>query len=409
MVDTGPINPRVRITTPEGYLTADGFRILQAIRSKIEGEGDNPGTDVLEQLIFMMTAKADPARDDPAPVIQSSPDKDETFFVSQLIGRLASVQKLITDFIDGEAYQPRDADLTAIAALTGTGIAVRTAADTWAQRTITGTANAITVTNGDGVAGNPTISLPAALTFTGKTITGGTYASGAFNGTIGATTPATGAFTTCTATTFTGSGSGLTSLNAGQLSTGTVLSARLAGSYTGITGTGALAAGSIAAGFGTIQTNNAISHQAYSATGATRGITLTSSANTGIIGVSTIQTTSQTMMNFANPNGVVGSISTSSTTTTYATTSDERLKENFRDFDAGSLIDGIHVYRFDWKAGGEGYGPKAQELARSFPLATVEGDDEKPWQYDPSKLVPLLIREVQALRGRVAALENAHH
>src|SRR6267142_2926653 len=39
-----------------------------------------------------------------------------------------------------------DADLQAIAALTGTGILSRTAANTWALRTITGTANEITVT-----------------------------------------------------------------------------------------------------------------------------------------------------------------------------------------------------------------------------------------------------------------------
>jgi hypothetical protein len=68
-----------------------------------------------------------------------------------------------------------DADLQAIAALTGTGILARTAANTWVLRAITGTANEITVTNGDGVAGVPTISLPAALTFTGKTVTGGSY------------------------------------------------------------------------------------------------------------------------------------------------------------------------------------------------------------------------------------------
>jgi len=52
-----------------------------------------------------------------------------------------------------------DADLTAIAALTGTGFPVRTAADTWAQRSIAGTTGTIVVTNGNGVAGNPTITL----------------------------------------------------------------------------------------------------------------------------------------------------------------------------------------------------------------------------------------------------------
>lgn len=68
-----------------------------------------------------------------------------------------------------------DADLQAIAALTGAGILARTADGTWALRAITGTANEITVTDGDGVAGAPTLSLPAALTFTGKAITGGTF------------------------------------------------------------------------------------------------------------------------------------------------------------------------------------------------------------------------------------------
>jgi len=79
---------------------------------------------------------------------------------------------------DGVAGNPTLAlanDLAALEALSGTGIAVRTATDTWVQRAIAGTANEIGVTNGDGVAGAPTVYLPSAITLTGKTLTGGTF------------------------------------------------------------------------------------------------------------------------------------------------------------------------------------------------------------------------------------------
>lgn len=60
--------------------------------------------------------------------------------------------------------------------LASAGIVTRTAADTIVARTITGTANQVTVTNGDGVAGNPTLSLPAdvdiATTLDVGTVTG---------------------------------------------------------------------------------------------------------------------------------------------------------------------------------------------------------------------------------------------
>ncbi len=60
----------------------------------------------------------------------------------------------------GTDVQAYDADLTAVAALSGTGVAVRTAADTWALRTVaTASASRITVTNGDGVSGNITLDL----------------------------------------------------------------------------------------------------------------------------------------------------------------------------------------------------------------------------------------------------------
>ena len=56
--------------------------------------------------------------------------------------------------------QNLDATLTALSAYNTNGVLTQTAADTFVGRTITGTTDKISVTNGDGVAGNPTISLP---------------------------------------------------------------------------------------------------------------------------------------------------------------------------------------------------------------------------------------------------------
>lgn len=72
-------------------------------------------------------------------------------------------------------------DLLGVEGLAANGMVARTATDTWTVRTLAGTANEITTTNGDGIAGAPTFSLPAALTFTGKTITGGTYSTPTIN------------------------------------------------------------------------------------------------------------------------------------------------------------------------------------------------------------------------------------
>jgi len=55
--------------------------------------------------------------------------------------------------------QPIDGDLTSLAALTGTGVAVRSADNTWLLRTISVMGNGIAAMNGNGVAGDPTIYL----------------------------------------------------------------------------------------------------------------------------------------------------------------------------------------------------------------------------------------------------------
>lgn len=57
-------------------------------------------------------------------------------------------------------YQPLDATLTSLAAYNTNGLVTQTAADTFTGRTITGTANQVLVANGNGVSGNPTLTLP---------------------------------------------------------------------------------------------------------------------------------------------------------------------------------------------------------------------------------------------------------
>jgi len=58
-----------------------------------------------------------------------------------------------------------DADITALAAMSGTGYVVRTAANTYAQRTLAVTASSgITLTNPDGVSGNTTINVASSST-----------------------------------------------------------------------------------------------------------------------------------------------------------------------------------------------------------------------------------------------------
>jgi hypothetical protein len=61
--------------------------------------------------------------------------------------------------VPGTNVQVWDADLDAVAGLSSTGIIARTGAGTAATRTLTAPAAGVTVSNGDGVAGNPTLAL----------------------------------------------------------------------------------------------------------------------------------------------------------------------------------------------------------------------------------------------------------
>ena len=115
-------------------------------------------------------------------------------------------------------------------------------------------------------------------------------------------------------------------------------------------------------------------------------------------------------MTFTNGGATVGTISTTGSATAYNTSSDQRLKENIADADdAGSKIDTIQVRKFDWKADGshQDYGMVAQELLEVAPEAVSQGETEDDMMgVDYSKLVPMMLKEIQSLRARVAQLES---
>ncbi len=105
----------------------------------------------------------------------------------------------------------------------------------------------------------------------------------------------------------------------------------------------------------------------------------------------------------------VGTISVSASATAYNTSSDQRLKENIVDAPSASDdIDAIQVRSFDWKADGshQKYGMVAQELVTVAPEAVSQPEDpEEMMGVDYSKLVPMMLKEIQQLRARVAQLE----
>jgi hypothetical protein len=104
----------------------------------------------------------------------------------------------------------------------------------------------------------------------------------------------------------------------------------------------------------------------------------------------------------------IGSITQSGTTAVlYNVMSDQRAKENIQDAaPASSLIDALQVRQYDWKSDGshQRYGFIAQELVTVAPEAVHQpADPEEMMAVDYSKLVPMLVKEIQSLRARLAA------
>jgi len=117
-----------------------------------------------------------------------------------------------------------------------------------------------------------------------------------------------------------------------------------------------------------------------------------------------------TQVQFLNAAGsTVGSITSTSAATAYLTSSDQRLKTNIVDAPAGN-IDQIKIRSFDWKSDGSHntYGVIAQELLEVAPYAVHQpANPDEMMGVDYSKLVPMMIKEIQSLKAEVATLKGA--
>jgi hypothetical protein len=103
----------------------------------------------------------------------------------------------------------------------------------------------------------------------------------------------------------------------------------------------------------------------------------------------------------------VGGISTGGSTTTYAVASDYRLKQDFKDYNALSLVSAIKTYDYEWKYDNSRmYGVIAHELAEILPYAvTGKKDAERMQGVDYSKIVPILVKAVQEQQAQIEELK----
>jgi hypothetical protein len=154
----------------------------------------------------------------------------------------------------------------------------------------------------------------------------------------------------------------------------------------------------------------------------TSGLTISSPSLNGCFSSSTTASATN-HYRFYNPNGVVGTISTSGSATTYSTSSDYRLKENIAPM-TGALatVSALKPVTYNWKAdGSSSQGFIAHELQEIMPDcvagekdAVDEDGNIKPQGIDTSFLVATLTAAIQELKAtvdaqaaRIAALESA--
>jgi hypothetical protein len=119
---------------------------------------------------------------------------------------------------------------------------------------------------------------------------------------------------------------------------------------------------------------------------------------------------SGTLIDFRRQGVLLGNIAITASDTDFVNLSDPSMKENITVApDPGEVIDAIEVVEYDWISSGEHirWGLLATDIAYHLPEAAfIPANPKGPWGYAADKLVPMLLREIQLLRQRVAALEG---
>jgi hypothetical protein len=109
-----------------------------------------------------------------------------------------------------------------------------------------------------------------------------------------------------------------------------------------------------------------------------------------------------------------GSITYNGTNVLYNGTSDYRLKDDLKDYNALDIVSQLKTYDFKWKeAGTRDYGMMAHELQEVLPNYVTGQKDElnedgsiKPQGVDYSKLVPILIKAIQEQQKQIDELKQ---
>jgi hypothetical protein len=132
------------------------------------------------------------------------------------------------------------------------------------------------------------------------------------------------------------------------------------------------------------------------------------SADDFTLGIITASGASKQPVRFVNGTTAVGSITTTTTTTSYNMVSDYRLKEDFQEIQGLEKVLALKVYDYKWKSEESRMdGVVAHELQEVLPYAVSgekDGDDMQSVDY--SKIVPILIKAIQEQQEQIDQLKN---